>query len=222
MSVLEIKGLEKSFRSGDVETRVFSGLRLDVEEGEMISLMGPSGSGKTTLLNMIGSIDSPDSGSIIVNGRDITKLTDAEANRYRREEIGFIFQFYNLIPTLTALENVELALEAIGVDRAESERRSRSYLERVGLGDRTDRFPHELSGGEQQRVAIARALAKEPRIVLADEPTGNLDEELTIEIVELMRRTRDELGVTYIIVTHDVSLGRMMDRIVDLAHMKGA
>jgi len=222
MSVLEIKGLEKSFRSGVVETRVFSGWRLDVEEGEMISLMGPSGSGKTTLLNMIGSIDSPDSGSIIVNGRDITKLTDAEANSYRREEIGFIFQFYNLIPTLTALENVELALEAIGVDRAESERRSRSYLERVGLGDRTDRFPHELSGGEQQRVAIARALAKEPRIVLADEPTGNLDEELTIEIVELMRRTRDELGVTYIIVTHDVSLGRMMDRIVDLAHMKGA
>jgi len=215
-NVVSIRGLHKSFETGGEVTRVLTGLDLEAGKGEMIMIMGPSGSGKTTLLNMIGGIDQPDKGRIRVAGVNILKLDKVDLNAYRRDTVGFIFQFYNLLPTLSARENVELGIEMLVRDRDEMRKRAERYLGLVDLSDKMDNFPQELSAGQQQRVAIARALAKEPRIVLADEPTGNLDEEREKAIMELMKSLQDETGMTFFIVSHNQRLRTYMDRTMEL------
>jgi putative ABC transport system ATP-binding protein len=212
MPMVEIKDLHKSFETGGEVTRVLQGLDLVAQEGEAVMVMGPSGCGKTTLLNLLGGIDSPNEGSIVVAGQDVTRMGPRELGLYRRGRVGFIFQFYNLLPTLTARENVELGIELVLRDERAVRERAAKYLDLVGLSDRAGLFPQELSAGQQQRVAIARALAKEPRLVLADEPTGNIDEERARSVMELMERLRGELGTTFVIVSHNASLREYVDR----------
>ncbi|MCK4970407.1 MAG: ABC transporter ATP-binding protein, partial [Thermoplasmata archaeon] len=187
MATVDISDLHKSYTTGSEVTNVLTGLDLRTREDEMIMIMGPSGSGKTTLLNLLGGIDKGQKGSISVDGREITGLDAKALNEYRRHQVGFIFQFYNLLPTLTARENVELGLEMLIKDKAELRQRAEKYLRMVGLDDKMENFPQELSAGQQQRVAIARALAKEPTLILADEPTGNLDEERAAKIMVMMK-----------------------------------
>ncbi len=210
--VVDISDLHKSYETGSEVTHVLTGLDLRTEEGEMIMIMGPSGSGKTTLLNVLGGIDKGQKGTISVDGREITGLDAKALNEFRRHQVGFIFQFYNLLPTLTARENVELGLEMLIKDKSELKERAEKYLRLVGLDDKMENFPQELSAGQQQRVAIARALAKEPKLILADEPTGNLDEERAGRIMELMKQLQDELKITFIIVSHNSFLKAYMDR----------
>jgi ABC-type lipoprotein export system ATPase subunit len=182
-----------------------------VLEGEIVAVMGPSGSGKSTLLHIIGALDRPTSGQVIVNGKDLAKVRDLD--RFRSETVGFVFQLHNLIPTLTALENVEIPLYERRMGIRERRSRAKELLELVGLGERLHHLPSMLSGGERQRVAVARALANEPKIILADEPTGELDSERSKEIIELMHRINHELGTTFIVVTHDPAVARQTDRI---------
>jgi putative ABC transport system ATP-binding protein len=216
MSLVEIANLHKKFETGGEVTEVLKGLDLSLTEGEMIMIMGPSGSGKTTLLNLLGGIDKPNDGTIKVAGDEVTTLKKRALNDYRRDKVGFIFQFYNLLPTLTARENVELGIEMLIKDKKELRARAEKYLKLVGLDDKMGNFPQELSAGQQQRVAIARALAKEPQLVLADEPTGNLDEDRSKRIMDLMKRLQDELGITFIIVSHNTFLREYMDRTLTL------
>jgi putative ABC transport system ATP-binding protein len=220
LTLADIKRLNKSYTTGGETTNVLQGMDLTMKKGEMVMVMGPSGSGKTTLLNLLGGIDGPDSGVLMVDGLDLTSLAKKDLNRYRRERVGFIFQFYNLIPTLTAIENVELGLENLVGDRKESKKRAWKYLEMVGLTDKANNYPQELSGGQQQRVAIARALAKEPALVLADEPTGNLDEEREQSIMEIMKELQHRLRTTFLIVSHNTRLRTYMDRTLILRHGK--
>lgn len=220
MPLVSIGDLNKSYTTGEEITHVLRGMDLDLKKGEMVMVMGPSGSGKTTLLNLLGGIDAPDSGILMVDGMALPKLTKKELNRYRREKVGFIFQFYNLIPTLTAIENVELGLENIVSSRKEMRERANKYLDMVGLSDKARNYPQELSGGEQQRVAIARALAKEPVLILADEPTGNLDEEREGSIMNIMKELQHKLGMTFLIVSHNTRLRQYMDRTLVLRHGK--
>jgi putative ABC transport system ATP-binding protein len=212
MSLIEISNLHKSYMTGKLETKVLIDLSMSANPGEMIMIMGPSGCGKTTLLNMLGGIDKPTKGSIMVAGNRLNELSASELNRFRRTEVGFIFQFYNLIPTLTALENVILGIEAVIQDKKALRERAVKYLELVGLADKLDNLPQELSAGEQQRVAIARALAKEPKLILADEPTGNLDEERGENIMALMQKLQKELKMTFLIVSHNSSLRKYANR----------
>ena len=212
MAIVDISDLHKSYETGSEVTHVLTGLDLKTTEGEMIMIMGPSGSGKTTLLNVLGGIDKGQKGTISVDGREITDLDPKALNEYRRHQVGFIFQFYNLLPTLTARENVELGLEMLIKDKAQLKDRAEKYLRLVGLDDKMENFPQELSAGQQQRVAIARALAKEPKLILADEPTVNLDEERAGRIMELMKQLQDELKITFIIVSHNSFLKEYMDR----------
>jgi len=212
MSLIEISNLHKSYLTGKLETKVLMDLSMSANPGEMIMIMGPSGCGKTTLLNLLGGIDKPTEGTITVAGNNLHELSASELNRFRRTEVGFIFQFYNLIPTLTALENVILGIEAVIQDKAALRERAVKYLELVGLSDKLDNIPQELSAGEQQRVAIARALAKEPKLILADEPTGNLDEERGEKIMELMQKLQEELKMTFLIVSHNSSLKKYANR----------
>lgn len=220
MSLVEINNLNKSFKSGVEITKVLRDLNLNVETAEMIMIMGPSGSGKTTLLNMLGGIDNPDNGNIKVADLNLATLDTKKLNKYRREKVGFIFQFYNLIPTLTARENIELGLESILNNKKEIKKRALKYLKLVGLKDKENNFPQELSGGEQQRVAVARSLAKEPKIILADEPTGNLDEDREKKIMELMKSLQNELGITFMIVSHNTRLKAYMTRTLVLRNGK--
>ncbi len=220
MSFLSVKALSKAYRSGDEETTVLSDLALSVERGEMVMIMGPSGSGKTTLLNAIGGIERPDTGSINVDGRDITSLDRKGLNDYRRADVGFVFQFYNLIPTLTALENVMLAIEGRGIGRTEARERSVKELEAVGMGEKLDSFPQQLSAGQQQRVAIARALVKRPKLVLADEPTGNLDEGSEVVVLDVLTRACTELGTSFVVVSHNLRLRERMHRCYELRRGK--
>jgi putative ABC transport system ATP-binding protein len=220
MALVEMKGIDKTYRTGTQETRVLRGLDLVAERGEMIMIMGPSGSGKTTLLNLIGGIDPDFEGSMVVGGQDLRGLSARDLSRFRREKVGFIFQFYNLIPTLTARENVELGLETTMKDRKAMAGKAKEYLDLVGIVDKSDNFPQELSGGEQQRVAIARALSKEPMLILADEPTGNLDEEREGSVMKLMQRLQHELGMTFFIVSHNPRLQQYVDRTLVLRHGK--
>ncbi len=218
MAIVDISGLHKSYTTGSEVTNVLTGLDLRTREDEMIMIMGPSGSGKTTLLNLLGGIDKGQKGSISVDGREITGLDAKALNEYRRHQVGFIFQFYNLLPTLTARENVELGLEMLIKDKGELRERAEKYLRMVGLDDKMENFPQELSAGQQQRVAIARALAKEPTLILADEPTGNLDEERAAKIMVMMKRLQHELKITFIIVSHNSYLKEYMDRTLTLRH----
>ena len=210
-AAIRVRGASRTFGSGASAVHALRGVDLEVAAGELVVLLGPSGSGKTTLLNLIGGIETPSDGSVEVAGRDLSGLDDAGRTAYRRETLGFVFQFYNLVPTLTARENVELILELIGTpDPAE---RAEEALRAVGLAERLDRFPAELSGGEQQRVAIARALAKRPSLLLCDEPTGALDLE-TGRVVLALLRELNRAGRTIVIVTHNAAIGAMADRVV--------
>ncbi len=201
--VVEIRDLTKSYRRGGQIVPVLSDIDLVIASGDFVGLMGPSGSGKSTLLNLIAGIDKPDSGTLRVAGMDITTLTESELADWRAHNVGFIFQFYNLMPVLTAFENVELPLLLTGLSASERRHHVNTALEMVGLGDRMEHYPSELSGGQQQRVAIARAIISDPTILVADEPTGDLDRVSAEEILTLMERMNDELGKTIIMVTHD-------------------
>jgi putative ABC transport system ATP-binding protein len=201
--IVEIKNLSKSYRRGSQILPVLYGLSLDIDEGEFMALMGPSGSGKTTLLNLIAGIDKADSGSIRVGGTEITTLSETELAQWRAHNVGFIFQFYNLIPVLSAYENVELPLLLSGLSKRERRAHVEVALRIVNLADRMEHYPGQLSGGQQQRVAIARAVVTDPAILVADEPTGDLDRQSAEEILELMEQLVHELGKTIIMVTHD-------------------
>lgn len=211
--VIKTAKLEKVYEKGRNKVHALKDVNLSVDKGEYISVRGPSGSGKSTLLHMLGCLDKPTSGLIVVDGMDVTKLNGGTLSEIRRDKIGFIFQSYNLLPVLNAVENVELPMECAGVPKNERRKRAEHLLELVGLSDRANHRPDEMSGGEKQRVAIARALANQPAIILADEPTGNLDSKTGEHIVELLGNLNDELGTTIIIVTHD-------DRIASLAKRK--
>ena len=213
---MELENLEKSYRLGQVTVNALRGVSLKLLQGEFMVIMGPSGSGKTTLLNIIGTLDKPSSGRALVDGADITKMNDGQLTKLRRHKIGFVFQFHNLIPVLTALENVQLPLIAAGVKRQMSRDRAIELLRRVGLQERTDHLPDELSGGEQQRVAIARALANHPRIVLADEPTGDLDTQTGSEVVNLMHSMAKQEGSSVVVVTHDSAIAEKADRLLEM------
>jgi len=202
-SIVEIRHLYKSYRRGNQILPVLKDISLDIEEGEFLALMGPSGSGKTTLLNLIAGIDKVDSGSVTVGSVDITSLSETELAHWRAMNVGFIFQLYNLIPVLTAFENVELPLLLTGLSKKERRKHVEIALNVVNLADRVSHYPGQLSGGQQQRVAIARAVVTDPSILVADEPTGDLDRTSAEEILELMERLVHELGKTIIMVTHD-------------------
>ncbi len=219
--IVRLRDVYKSFQTGDVVTKVLKGVDLDLANGEFAVIFGPSGCGKTTLLNIIAALDTPSSGSVNVGGQELDRMNRAQLTNFRKDEIGFIFQAYNLLPTLTALENVEAALELLPfAGQKEMKQRALDYLSRVELSDKADKFPAQLSGGEQQRVAIARALAKQPQLVLADEPTGNLDEETSGRILETMRTLNSETGATFAIVSHDPNLAELADRVVRLSDGK--
>ncbi|HET9702218.1 MAG TPA: ABC transporter ATP-binding protein [Burkholderiales bacterium] len=202
-AIVEIRHLTKSYRRGEQVVPVLTDINFDIPEGEFVALMGPSGSGKSTLLNLIAGIDKPDTGALRVGGVDITALTEAELADWRAAHVGFIFQFYNLMPVLTAFENVELPLLLTSLSRGERRDRVEMTLGLVGLADRMEHYPSELSGGQQQRVAIARAIITDPTILVADEPTGDLDRHSAGEVLALMGRLNSELGKTIIMVTHD-------------------
>lgn len=205
--------VSKIYPMGELEVQALKKVDLAIKEGEFIVILGPSGSGKTTLLNLIGGMDTISEGKLTVNGQDISDLGQKGLTEYRRTQIGFIFQFFNLIPTLTALENVEFALELVADDTRD---RSQQALEMVGLGERAGHFPSQLSGGEQQRVAIARAICKEPPILLCDEPTGELDYETGKNVLKVMQDINREKGQTIILVTHNSAISEMSDRTVRL------
>ena len=201
--IVEIANLRKSYRRGDQIVSVLQDINLNLERGEFVALMGPSGSGKSTLLNLIAGIDSPDSGRLEIEGVDITGMGEAELARWRADHVGFIFQFYNLMPVLSAFENVELPLLLTRLNRRERREHVDLVLELVGLTDRAEHFPAQLSGGQQQRVAIARALVSDPTIIVADEPTGDLDRASAREILDLLESLNERLYKTIIMVTHD-------------------
>lgn len=201
--IVRAQGVEKAYVRGDVRTEVLRGVGIDVPEGSFSVLVGPSGCGKSTLLNLVGGLDVVDRGELTVAGCALHASTDRQRRAFRRDSTAFIFQFYQLIPTLTASENVEVVLEPLGLSGQQIRERAVEHLSAVGLGERLHRFPAQLSGGEQQRVAIARALAKRPRIVLADEPTGGLDRANSAAIVDLMRAEQQRTGTTFFVVTHD-------------------
>ena len=212
--IVEARTVRKTYVTGDVRVEALRGLDLRVERGEMVSIMGPSGCGKTTLLNCLSGLDSIDEGEVLIEGTPLQELSDRERTDYRARRMGFVFQFYNLMPVLTAVENVELPLLVGRVDGREARQRALGALELVGLAERADHVPDALSGGERQRVTIARSLVNDPAIVWADEPTGDLDSENATEIVDLMRRLNLERGLSFLIVTHDISVGRRTDRII--------
>ena len=203
MPLLEIRNVTKEFRKGEQTITPLRDVDLDVAKGEFVSLMGASGSGKTTLLNLVAGIDRPTQGRIAVNGNDITRLSRTQLAHWRAGHVGYIFQLYNLIPVLTAYENVEMPLLLLPLSRAERRKRVAIALEAVGLVDRADHYPRQLSGGQEQRVGIARAIVAAPSIVVADEPTGDLDAETSEQILHLLQRLNTELSITFVMVTHD-------------------
>ena len=212
---IELKNVGKSYTMGDVTIYANNGVNFKVNKGEFTVIVGASGAGKTTILNMLGGMDTPTSGTILVDGRNIATYDDKQLTDYRRDDIGFVFQFYNLVQNLTALENVELASQI-----SKDPLNSIDILERVGLGGRKDNFPAQLSGGEQQRVAIARAIAKNPKLLLCDEPTGALDYQTGKSILGLLRSMCDNYGMTVIVITHNSALAPMADQVIHLKNGK--
>ena len=213
---IEIRHLSKAYQRGGQTVPVLNDINLDVMPGEFTALMGPSGSGKSTLLNLIAGIDKPDSGMLRVGGLDISQLDESELADWRANHIGFIFQFYNLMPVLTAFENVELPLMLTRLTRAERRERVELTLSMVGLEDRATHYPSELSGGQQQRVAIARAIVADPSLIVADEPTGDLDRVSAGDVLALLRRLNSELGKTILMVTHDMQAAKSARRLIQL------
>jgi lipoprotein-releasing system ATP-binding protein len=216
-TLLSAKGLTKSYAMGARSLEVLRGVDLDVQRGDFLALRGASGAGKSTLLHLIGGLDSPNSGEILFDGRDIAKYTESELTHFRNRRVGFIFQSYHLLPELTALENVCLPARIGRVSASSAEKRAVALLEQVGLKERLDHKPFELSGGEQQRVAIARALIGSPEMILADEPTGNLDSRTGLEIIELLKTLSVQTNAALIIATHDAKVGAAARRVVELA-----
>jgi putative ABC transport system ATP-binding protein len=214
--MLQVDRLTKTYPSGAARLRVFDELRLEVADAEVVALLGASGSGKTTLLNLLSAIDSPDDGQVRIDGTGIHALPEPDRTLFRRSHIGFVFQFFNLIPTLTVGENVALPLELLGASTGASAARTAELLAQVGLGHMADRFPETLSGGEQQRTAVARALAHRPKLLLADEPTGNLDEETGAQVIGMLTDLARSQGTTMLIVTHSASVAAAADRVLRL------
>jgi putative ABC transport system ATP-binding protein len=216
MGQIVLRDVRKTYHMGSSVITALDGISLEIKPAEFTVVLGPSGSGKTTLLNILGGLESPDSGDVCMDGEPVANVSDARLTLYRRHKVGFVFQFFNLLPTLTALENVSLAAEMAnrhGLDPAD-------MLRRVGLGDRLDHYPGQLSGGQQQRVAIARALAKNPALVLADEPTGSLDAETGIDVLRTMRALNRETGQTFVLVTHNSAISMIADRVIRLGSGK--
>lgn len=214
-ALIEIQDICKIYNPGENEVRALDGVTLQIKHGEYVAIIGQSGSGKSTLMNMLGCLDVPSSGAYILNGCDVSHMTDDELSDIRNKEIGFIFQGFNLIAALTALENVELPLIYRGVSKKERERLAKAALEKVGLGHRMDHKPSEMSGGQQQRVAIARAIAQAPPIILADEPTGNLDSSSSKEIIEILKELHKD-GRTVILITHDNEIAEQAKRVIKI------
>jgi len=214
--MIELKNVRKIYQMGKVRVPALRGLDLTIEKGGFVAVMGPSGSGKSTMMHIIGCLDLPTEGQLLFEGTDVSKLNWEALAEIRGKKVGFVFQTFNLIPALTALENVELPLVFQGIPRSERQKRAKELLERVGLGDRAGHRPSELSGGEQQRAAIARALANDPEIILADEPTGNLDSESGRRILEILKELNEREGVTIVLVTHDPGVAQYAKRIIHL------
>jgi ABC-type lipoprotein export system ATPase subunit len=212
--IVEAQRLVKTYDTGAVQVHALKGIDLAIHRGEMVSIMGPSGCGKTTLLNCLSGLDAIDGGDVLIEGVSLASMSDRKRTEYRAAHMGFVFQFYNLMPVLTAVENVELPLLVARVPAKEARERALDALELVGLRARAGHVPDELSGGERQRTTIARSLVNDPAIVWADEPTGDLDSENAAEITDLMRHLNRERGLTFLIVTHDITVGRKADRIV--------
>ena len=212
--IVRAEGIVKTYETGTVRVEALRTVDLTIAGGEMVAIMGPSGCGKTTLLNCLSGLDAIDAGEVLIEGVPLSAMSDRERTDYRARRMGFVFQFYNLMPVLTAVENVELPLLVARVPSGEARRRAMQALDLVGLADWARHVPEELSGGQRQRVTIARALVNEPAIVWADEPTGDLDSENAAEITELMRRLNAERGVSFLIVTHDIAVGRRTDRLI--------
>lgn len=210
--MIELENITRSFGS----LQVLKGISLKVEKGEIVSITGPSGAGKTTLLQIMGSLDKPDSGHVLYNGRDITSLDEKELSAFRNKHIGFVFQFHQLLPEFTAIENITIPMLIAGVGMKQATLKAKELLRMLGLEDRADHKPAELSGGEKQRIAVARALANQPDVILADEPSGSLDTKNKEELHKLFFDLRDKLGQTFVIVTHDESLATMTDRTIHL------
>ncbi|MFB6144736.1 MAG: ABC transporter ATP-binding protein [Candidatus Nanohaloarchaea archaeon] len=215
MSRIEIEDVEKKYQLGETEVKALRGSDLDIKEGEFVAIMGPSGSGKSTLMNMVGALDVPTSGKVSIGGTDISTLEEHELAALRSEKVGFVFQQFNLIPSMTAMENVALPMIFRNIPKKQRRKRASELLEKVGLGDRKDFSPTELSGGQRQRVSIARSLANDPDIILADEPTGNLDTETGEKIMKLLKELNEE-GKTIVMVTHDPNDAEYADRIVEI------
>jgi len=216
MSIIRTENLTKTYSTAGIETKALDSVSLSIEPGEFVAIMGPSGCGKSTLLHMLGGLDRPSSGEVWINDQAISKMRDDDLTRIRRREIGFVFQFFNLIPVLSAVENAALPLRLDGVSKNSAETAAKTWLERFELADRTLNRPDQLSGGQQQRVAIARALVAEPKLILADEPTGNLDTHASEEIAGLLKQIAQDWQRTVVMVTHDPRLAAYADRIISL------
>ena len=211
MSFIEVKNLNKTYSSGNIEVQAVKNVSFEIEKGEVVVIVGASGAGKTTLLNVLGGMDTPTTGNVIIDGQDISNYKEKQLTQYRREDIGFVFQFYNLVQNLTALENVELATQI-----CKDPKEPKTVLEQVGLQDRINNFPSQLSGGEQQRVSIARAIAKNPKLLLCDEPTGALDYKTGKEVLKLLQDMARKNNMTVIIITHNQAITPMADRIIKM------
>ncbi len=214
--MIEVVDLKKYYRMGPVLVKALNGISLTIEDGEFLSIMGPSGSGKSTLLNLLGALDKPTSGTVFFDGIDLARVDESVLYQLRRKKVGFVFQSFNLIPTLSALENVLIPLVPTNTPKMKAYRRAKELLETVGLGGRILHKPSEMSGGEQQRVAMARALINNPKLILADEPTGNVDSKTGKEIVKLLQDLNENMGTTLVVVTHDPEIGSATKRIIRL------
>ena len=214
--MIEVVDLKKYYRMGPVLVKALDGISLRIEDEEFMSVMGPSGSGKSTLLNILGALDKPTSGTVYFDGINLARVDESVLYQLRRKKVGFIFQSFNLIPTLSALENVLIPLVPTRISKMEKYKRAKELLETVGLGDRILHKPSEMSGGEQQRVAVARALVNRPSLVLADEPTGNVDSKTGAEIIKLLRDLNQNMGTTLVVVTHDPEIGKLTERVIRL------
>lgn len=212
MALIEIQNVTKQYRKGGETITPLDGVSLNIEQGEFISLMGASGTGKSTLLNLVASIDRPDSGSIVIDGTDITRLPGTKLSNWRAANMGYIFQTHNLVPVLTAYENIELPLLLLPMLRSERRKRIEIALKAVDLLDRADHYPRQMSGGQEQRVGIARAIVAHPKVVVADEPTGDLDPETSEQILDLLKRLNEQLNVTLLVVTHDADAAQIADK----------